>query len=418
MSSYVPVAGGSPVPVSAPPTPPEQRAGPSMRGAIFRRIRFWTVFGLVLAVGAVLFAIWQSQVPQGVLNIDSPTPAGARATAVLLRAHGVEVAQSKEITATIDRAEKGDATLFLATPEMLSERSMHRIAALPKTVRIVLAEPDGVTLSDLGLRLRLRSSRSYAISARPDCEFPEASSAGSAGVSKDQYEPGGAGTLCYRDSLAVDTVKGGAEVVVFGAHEPLTNARLDEDGNAALVIGVLSSHRQVLWLRPAEPEQASGPRQVSFQDILPPWVGWAQFLLLIAAALAVFWRMRRIGPPVAEPLPVVVRSAETAEGRARMYRRARARTEAFEALRTGAMARLLPPLGLGSDPAYQAVVESVAERTGVPMATIHAVLYGPPPADDATLVSAADTLDALVRDVLHPRRPADVNRPDGEGPTQ
>jgi hypothetical protein len=417
-SSYAPIAGESPTPANASASPPERRAGPSRRGAILRRIRFWTAFALVIAVGALLYAVWQSQVPQGQLNIDSPTPEGARAAAVLLRAHGAEVEQSKDIPATISRAEQGNATLFLAAPELLSARSMRRIAALPSTVRIVLAEPDEFTLSDLGLRLQLRGSRPYAISAKPDCDFAEAASAGSAEVSKDQYEPGGADTLCYGDSLAVATVRGGAQVVVFGAHELITNDRLGEDGNAALVVGVLSGHGQVLWLRPAELEKASGERRISFQDILPPWVGWAQLLLLIAALLAILWRMRRIGPPVAEPLPVVVRSAETAEGRARMYRRARARTEAFEALRAGAMARLLPPLGLGSEPDYRAVVESVAERTGAPMSVIHSVLYGPPPTDDAALVSAADTLDALVRDVLHPRRPADLNRPDGEGPTQ
>jgi hypothetical protein len=101
-----------------------------------------------------------------------------------------------------------------------------------------------------------------------------------------------------------------------------------------------------------------------------------------------------------------------------MYRRARARPEAYEALRAGAMARLLPALGLGSEPEYRAVTEAIADRTGAPAGVVYAVLYGPPPAGDAALVAAADTLDALVRDVLHPRRPADLNRPDGEGPTQ
>jgi hypothetical protein len=418
VSSYAPITGDATAPVSAPPSAAENRAGPSVRGAIWRRIRFWAVFALVIVVGAVLYTVWASQVPQGQLNIDSPAPGGAKAAAVLLRAHGADVEQSRDISATIDRAEKGNATLFLAAPELISQESMRRIAALPSTVRIVLAEPDQFTISDLGLRLELRNTRPFEVSAEPGCDFPEAVSAGSAEVSKDQYQPGGADILCYRDSLAVTKVRGGAEVVAFGSHELITNSRLGKDGNAALVIGVLSSHHQVLWLRPTQLEPAAEQRRVSFHDILPTWVGWAEFLLLVAAMLAIFWRMRRIGPPVAEPLPVVVRSAETAEGRARMYRRARARTEAFEAVRAGAMARLLPPLGLGSEPDYRAVVESVAERTGVPTAVIHAVLYGPPPTADATLVSAADTLDALVRDVLHPRRPADLNRPDGEGPTQ
>ena len=44
--------------------------------------------------------------------------------------------------------------------------------------------------------------------------------------------------------------------------------------------------------------------------------------------LLALWRARRLGPVVAEPLPVVVRAAETVEGRARLYRRGGARGQA------------------------------------------------------------------------------------------
>jgi len=120
-------------------------------------------------------------------------------------------------------------------------------------------------------------------------------------------------------------------------------------------------------------------------------------------------RGRRLGPPVVEPLPVVVRAAEAVEGRSRLYRRAQARDRAAEALRSGALARLVPRLGIdrarGAEPPPEAIVAAVASRSGRPEAAVHAVLFGPPPSDDAGLVALADSLDSIVRDTLDPEVP-------------
>jgi hypothetical protein len=115
--------------------------------------------------------------------------------------------------------------------------------------------------------------------------------------------------------------------------------------------------------------------------------------------LFMLWRARRLGPVVIEPLPVVVRAAETAEGRARLYRRAKAADHAADALRRSTVDRMIPLLGLTPDATPAAVVESVAARTGRPGAEIHAVLYGPPPDTEQALVQLADTLDVLANEV-------------------
>ena len=67
--------------------------------------------------------------------------------------------------------------------------------------------------------------------------------------------------------------------------------------------------------------------------------------------LVALWKGRRIGPLVAERLPVVVRASETVEGRGRLYRSRRARDRAADALRTATLQRLLPRLGLGANAA-------------------------------------------------------------------
>ena len=137
---------------------------------------------------------------------------------------------------------------------------------------------------------------------------------------------------------------------------------------------------------------------------VPPWVWPAALQLLFAGLLVALWRGRRLGPPVPEPLPVVVRAAETVEGRARLYRRAGGRGRAGAALRSGALARLLPRLGIdpgaGGEPAAAEVVAAVAARSGRRDAEVHAVLFGPPPVNDAGLVQLAETLDSIVRSTL------------------
>ena len=74
------------------------------------------------------------------------------------------------------------------------------------------------------------------------------------------------------------------------------------------------------------------------------WIVWQ---LCLAVVLLALWKGRRIGPLVAEELPVVVRASETVEGRGRLYRSRRARDRAADALRTATLQRLLPRLGLG-----------------------------------------------------------------------
>jgi hypothetical protein len=105
---------------------------------------------------------------------------------------------------------------------------------------------------------------------------------------------------------------------------------------------------------------------------------------------------------VTEPLPVVVRAAESVEGRGRLYRSAKARDRAADALRAASRDAAVRQLGLGlaEDPA--ALVEAAAGRTGRAPAEVHDLLYGPVPADDPALVRLADALTRFDSEVLSP----------------
>jgi hypothetical protein len=195
------------------------------------------------------------------------------------------------------------------------------------------------------------------------------------------------------------TPSGDARLVVLGNADPLTNQHLDEDGNASLVLGLLGGHPRLVWYRPTL-EAVPGGAGIPITDLLPDWVIPAAWQLGIAVALAAVWRARRLGPIVSEPLPVVVRAAETTEGRARLYRRGRACDHAAATLRDATLARLRGRLGLPPDAGPDVVSDVVAARTRQQPAEVAAILAGPAPSDDAALVRLADMLDALEQEVL------------------
>jgi hypothetical protein len=121
--------------------------------------------------------------------------------------------------------------------------------------------------------------------------------------------------------------------------------------------------------------------------------------LSLAVLLIALWKGRRIGPLVAEELPVVVRASETVEGRGRLYRSRRARDRAAQALRAATLQRLLPRLGLSADTSAPAVVIAAAQRSRFHAESVRHILFGPSPASDADLVQLARTLDDIERQV-------------------
>jgi hypothetical protein len=115
---------------------------------------------------------------------------------------------------------------------------------------------------------------------------------------------------------------------------------------------------------------------------------------------------------VDEPLPVRVRATETALGRGRLYRRARARGVALQALRDNAFQRLRSALQLPAQAPPHAVAAEVAARVGAAPDVVQAILYGPDPQTDEELAAAVADLDALVAAALPaPPVPTGVEEP-------
>jgi hypothetical protein len=158
----------------------------------------------------------------------------------------------------------------------------------------------------------------------------------------------------------------------------------------------------LVWYLPSLSDaSATDAGKKTFLDLLPSGWLWGTLQLFIAAGLAALWRARRLGPLVPERLPVAIRASETVEGRARLYRKANARDRAAAALRSTTRTRLAPLIGVSPAQAHapEALLPALSARLHDNGQALHTLLFGPPPSDDAALISLADQLDALEREV-------------------
>jgi hypothetical protein len=188
-------------------------------------------------------------------------------------------------------------------------------------------------------------------------------------------------------------------VTLLGAGAALRNDEVLAADNAALALRLLGRHERLVWYVPTL-DDVEAADDLDDSGVVPDWLGPGTMLLALATLAFLLWRGRRLGPLVTEPLPVVVRSAETAESRGRLYRRVRDQEHAAAALRAGTRARLTAALGLprgarGAPPAD--LLLELSTRTGVPEDRLRDVLLTRPVPDDAALVRLAQDLAALER---------------------
>jgi hypothetical protein len=379
-------------------TSPGSAVGPTVV-ARWRSAR-WVLVALVVIVGvATLSTYLTAPRPGGSMDPESTSPEGARALVTILRERGVEVIAAGDI-ASVERAARPDTLILIAqTFHLFDDHLLHRLAALPGDR--LLVEPVSRTREELAPQIRMDGATTFS-DTRPDCDLREATRAGEVQLGlSDAYQADGTVpvTRCYGGAL-VRYTDDGREVTVVSASGFMTNSGLLKDGNAALAMNLAGSHPRVIWYAPqhSEADGESGGGATIF-DLIPDHAKWVALQLCLVVALLAVWKGRRIGPLVAEQLPVVVRASETVEGRGRLYRSRRARDRAAEALRTGTLQRMMPRLGLGHDAAPAAVAQTVAQRCGLYPQTVAHTLFGPPPDNDTDLVNLAHELDNIERQV-------------------
>ncbi|MFI1033451.1 DUF4350 domain-containing protein [Streptomyces sp. NPDC020951] len=381
--------------------------------------RLWTrVRGLALALalllaGAVTLAALQSDARHGALDPRSPDPYGSRAVAELLADRGVSTRVVTTLTAARSAAGP-DTTLLIAAPDLLTKHQQGelRSAISGSGGRTLLVAPGSWSVSTLAPGVTADPANSRGTALSPDCALPAARRAGAAETGGIRYTTRHLGAdECYPSErlatlLRIPDTTGDGDTIVLGAPDILYNKRLDEQGNASLALQLLGSRTHLVWYLPSLSDtSATDPDdKKSFFDLLPSGWLWGTLQLFFAAALAALWRARRLGPLVPERLPVAIRASETVEGRARLYRKADARDRAAAALRSTTRTRLAPLLGVPVTQAHapEALVPALSAHLHGDGQSLHSLLFGPPPGDDAALIALADQLDALEREVRRP----------------
>lgn len=392
-------------------TLPSTSASPTAR-QVWTRARGIVLALVLLLVAAVAIAAIRSTERHGGLDLRSADPYGSRAVAELLADRGVDT----RVVTTLDEARTAagpDTTLLIAVPDLLTHRQQTQLhsATADSEGRTLLVAPGSWSVERLAPGVVADPATSLDSTLSPDCALPAAQRAGTADTGGIRYTVTVPGyDECYPSErlptlVRVPAASGDGDTVVLGAPDILYNDTLDEQGNASLALQLLGSRPHLVWYLPSlsDPSATDPDEEKDFLDLLPSGWLWGTLQLFFAAALAALWRARRLGPLVPEKLPVAIRASETVEGRARLYRKANARDRAATALRSTTRTRLAPFVGVPVTQAHapEALLPALSAHLhgDGDGQSLHSLLFGPPPSDDAALISLADQLDALEREV-------------------
>ncbi|GAA1506938.1 hypothetical protein GCM10009827_021090 [Dactylosporangium maewongense] len=417
---------------------------------------------LVVITGLVLYQ-WEQpdEDDAAYLSPVSTAAIGASTLADRVRAAGVTIARVGSTADAFLAENRGDVTILLTTPQFVHPEYLRRMALLPGSTRVVLVEPSKQTLLRAQMPLTTgRRALAGSVSA-PGCDYRPAADAGPAGIHRTSYGPVDPAAeeefaRCYDDSLIVFS-RGWTTTTIAGSADPFRNDRIGEAGNARLATSLLTTRPRLVWVdlhrheSPPEPVRdpappvptatrtpsaeptatptrdqdlpSSGPSRSRgappspdpgatqagsrgepanpLWEAFPAWVYVVAVLLVVALLLYALARARRMGGPVVEPLPVVVRAGETVTGRGRLYQRARARDESLRTLRAAAVARMARLLRLEPGTGRATLVAAVAAHCGWPPEVVDDTLFGLPPVDDEALVAAAVRLEMLTEAVTN-----------------
>jgi len=374
----------------------------------WRRARMPLLVVAVVLLTVLVIALIRPTVNEEPLAVDNPGPGGVRALAQVLGQQGVRVTETQSLAEAVAAATPG-TTLAVVGGYGLDAEALGQLEGTGADLVLVDAGDDVLdTLTD-GI---VREAYDDGFGERTaSCDDPDARAAGTLSQASYALELTGPGTLCFPSVLAAPGSATGAYAVVSADGRAvrvladsvvLTNAEITRAGDAALALRALGHHERLTWFRPrvgGALDLATGP---GLSDLLPPGSAEVAAALGVVLLVVALWRGRGLGRVVSEPLPVTVRAAEATRGRGRLYRRARSRGHAAAALRAATARRCALRLGLPRSADAPTVIEALATASRRPTHEVAALLYGPPPSDDAELLALSRALDQLESEVHRP----------------
>lgn len=357
----------------------------------------------VVVAAALALVIGTQLAPKGdtvPLSIHNAGPEGARALAKILGRHGVTVQAPERFDAALDdlRASDSPTLLLYDRNGILAEPQLAGLLAAAGHVVVVSPRLETLAVLDSGIRQAGVVPDAHPV-LEPGCALPDAEAAGQvSGEEAFVYE---GGTTCFRaaGTAGMLAVSDGGRLAVLGSTAILSNGGLEELGNAALATRMLGTSKDLVWYIPSLQDVTVDGAGKTLDDLAPAWARFLGPWLLVVALAAVMWRGRRHGPLVFEPLPVVVKAVETAEGRARLYQDSRAVSQARDNLRAGLLVRLSARLRLGPGATPEDTIAAAARLLGRDPRDVRAII-NEHPTSEAALVAWSQALDKLEKEVM------------------
>lgn len=365
-----------------------------------RSWRFVLVLGAVLVL-VVLVAGNPDEDPGEPLAPDATGPAGAKAMVLLLDELGAHVA----IEDGVPGGEVDTAVLLEDRLDGPRAEGVRRWVEAGGT--LVVADPQSaftpIVLGPLGDGGPLGATEVEL--DRGDCDVEDLDDVErldlAAGVG---YEVPEGSRSCFGDAesaFVVERALGAGRVVAVGGPVPFTNDGLDRADAAVLVADLLAPEPEgttVAFLERGAPVIA-GDGEETLTDLVPERVTFALVQLGLAFAVYVWFRARRAGRPVAEPLPTTLAGSELVDAVGRLLQQERDPERSAGLLRDDLRRGLARRFGLSPGADLEDLV-AAAERSGADPDRLRAVLAGPPVTDGDALTTLARDIDTTRREIL------------------
>ncbi|MFT3898660.1 MAG: hypothetical protein QM728_00220 [Gordonia sp. (in: high G+C Gram-positive bacteria)] len=337
------------------------------------------------------------------------TSDGNGALAETLKTHGVKVSVGRSQREVRDLPDASSSTVVVVSAASQASKSTSRLLRdkSEHAKRVVLLSPSTDVLTAWGVDALVQFTLASGVGPA-NCSVAGIARTDRAGDTDYLLRTYDDSKNCFGTALT-------APVAVFPAttYRPeivvlpqtwFTNDKITVADHAGIGLRVLGAGEQITWFA-ADPtdlnndEPTKKKQDNKLKPDVPRWIRPMIALGLIVLLALMFWRGRRFGQLVAEPLPAVVKAAETTEARGRLYQASGDAQRAAAQLRERALRTIPRRLGVSRHAPVDEIVAAVSRATGRPIADVHALLVGPLPVDDAGLVQFATNLSTLEEEV-------------------